>query len=620
MNSFADHVTTPLKAALGRLCALTSLSIMEILYALAAVGAVAYTVWSVIAVVKARGHRGRRVYSALLGAADGILTVYVLFCLMWGVNYWTDSFQDRSGITAQPVAAEDLKNVTAYFAERLSETADTVPRDENGVYAVPKEQILSESRSVYGGVTELFPFLEFPDTGVKAVRCSRIMSVMGFTGVYFACVGESNVNVDSPACLLPSTIAHELAHQRGVAWEQECNFLGVLASVTSGMPDYIYSGWLLGFIHLGNALYETDPEAYWAIRGTLPAAVETDLRDNSAYWDQFRDNVVEKVSDTVYNAALKSYGDANGMKSYSMVVELLAAVGAVAYTVWSVIAVVKARGHRGRRVYSALLGAADGILTVYVLFCLMWGVNYWTDSFQDRSGITAQPVAAEDLKNVTAYFAERLSETADTVPRDENGVYAVPKEQILSESRSVYGGVTELFPFLEFPDTGVKAVRCSRIMSVMGFTGVYFACVGESNVNVDSPACLLPSTIAHELAHQRGVAWEQECNFLGVLASVTSGMPDYIYSGWLLGFIHLGNALYETDPEAYWAIRGTLPAAVETDLRDNSAYWDQFRDNVVEKVSDTVYNAALKSYGDANGMKSYSMVVELLVAYYKDLV
>lgn len=109
MNSFADHVTTPLKAALGRLCALTSLSIMEILYALAAVGAVAYTVWSVIAVVKARGHRGRRVYSALLGAADGILTVYVLFCLMWGVNYWTDSFQDRSGITAQPVAAEDLK-------------------------------------------------------------------------------------------------------------------------------------------------------------------------------------------------------------------------------------------------------------------------------------------------------------------------------------------------------------------------------------------------------------------------------------------------------------------------------------------------------------------------------
>ena len=325
MNSFADHVTTPLKAALGRLCALTCLSVMELLYVLAAVGAAAYAVWSVAAVIKAKGRRRQRAYSAVLLAADVCLTVYTLFCLMWGVNYWTDSFRDRSGLAAQPVAVEDLKSVTAYFARQLADTADTVPRDENGIYAVPKEQILSESRAVYGGVTELFPILQFRDTGVKAVRCSRIMSIMGFTGVYFACVGESNVNVDSPACLLPSTIAHELAHQRGIAWEQECNFLGVLASVTSGMPDYAYSGWLLGFIHLGNALYETDPEAYQAIRSTLPPEVNADLRDNNAYWDQFRDNVVEKVTDTVYDAALKSYGDANGMQSYSMVVELLVA-------------------------------------------------------------------------------------------------------------------------------------------------------------------------------------------------------------------------------------------------------------------------------------------------------
>ncbi len=325
MNGFADRITTPLKGALGRLCALTSLSVMELLYVLAGAAALAYVVGSVIAVVKARGRRGQRAYGALLLAADVCLTVYALFCLMWGVNYWTDSFQDRSGITAQPVAAEDLEAVTAYFAQQLADTADSVPRDENGVYAVPKEQILAESRLVYGGVTEQFPFLDFRDTGVKAVRCSRFMSIMGFTGVYFACSGESNVNVDSPACLLPSTVAHELAHQRGIAWEQECNFLGVLASVTSGMPDYVYSGWLLGFIHLGNALYETDPEAYWAIRNALPETVSADLRDNNAYWDQFRDNVVEKVSDTVYDAALKSYGDANGMKSYSMVVELLVA-------------------------------------------------------------------------------------------------------------------------------------------------------------------------------------------------------------------------------------------------------------------------------------------------------
>lgn len=50
MNAFADSVTTPLKAALGRLCALTNASVMEALYALAAVGALAYIVWSIAAI------------------------------------------------------------------------------------------------------------------------------------------------------------------------------------------------------------------------------------------------------------------------------------------------------------------------------------------------------------------------------------------------------------------------------------------------------------------------------------------------------------------------------------------------------------------------------------------
>lgn len=323
MNAFTRKATAPLKTALGRLCACVDLSVMEVLYILAALAAVGYVLWSVCAIVRACGYRRRRAYGAVLGAADVCLTVYAVFCLMWGANYWTDSFSQQAGLTGEPVATEELQAVTAYFAEQLALTADDVPRDAAGVFAVPTEQILAESTDVYGGITAEFPFLAFQDTGVKAVRCSRFMSVMGFTGVYFACLGESNVNVDSPACLLPSTIAHELAHQRGIAWEQECNFLGVLASVSSGLPDYIYSGWLLGFIHLGNALYETDPEAYWAIRDGLPETVRADLRHNNAYWDQFRDNVVEKVSDTVYDAALRSYGDANGMRSYSMVVELL---------------------------------------------------------------------------------------------------------------------------------------------------------------------------------------------------------------------------------------------------------------------------------------------------------
>ena len=323
MNALAEQVTTPLRRAIGRLCYRVDFSVAELLCILLAAAAAGYLVWSVIAVVRAKGRRGHRAYSAVLGALCGAVTIYAGFCLLWGVDYYTDSFQDKSGIYAQPVAREDLLAVTEYFADRLAETADLVARDEKGLFAVPRGEILAGSVRAYDAVEKQFPFLAFDDPGVKPVRLSRVMSALDFTGVYCPFTGESNLNVDSPACLLAATAAHELAHQRSVSSEQECNFLAILASTTCSSDVYAYSGWLLGYIYLGNALYRADPEAYAAISGSLPETVRTDLRDNSAYWAQFQDTAGQKVSNTVYDNFLKSYGEEQGLQSYGTVVDML---------------------------------------------------------------------------------------------------------------------------------------------------------------------------------------------------------------------------------------------------------------------------------------------------------
>ena len=325
MNALADHVTTPLRRAVGRVCYLTEVSVMEVLGVLLVLFGVGYVVWSVIAIVRARGRRGGRAYGAALGAVCICLSIYAGFCLLWGVNFWTDSFQDKSGIVAEPVAQEDLLNVTVYFAWQLSQAADDVTRDENGVFAVPREEILAYAPHAYDAVEQEFRFLEFDDPGVKGMYFSRLMSIIDFTGFYCPWTGESNVNVDFPACLLASTISHELAHQRGIASEQECNFLAVLASTTCGDPTYAYAGRLMGYIHVGNALYSVDPDTYWAIRDQLPDTVKADLAYNNAYWDQFRDTPVQTVSNKVYDGLLKAYGDERGIQSYGTVVDMLVA-------------------------------------------------------------------------------------------------------------------------------------------------------------------------------------------------------------------------------------------------------------------------------------------------------
>ena len=323
MNAVADHFTGPFRRGLGKLCYLVPFSVMEVVEVLAVLLGIGYLVWGVIAVVRAKGRRRERAYGLCLGAVCAVLAVWAVFCLLWGVNYWTDGFQDKSGIYAQPVALEDLEEVTAYFAARAGAASGGVVRDEHGLFAVPREEILENSVRAYDGLSEFFPFLAFDDPGVKPMAFSRLMSALDFTGFYSSFTGESNVNVDSPACMLPSTIAHELAHQRGFASEQECNFLAVLASTTCADPAYQYSGWLIGYVYLGNALYSQDPEAYWAIRETLPEEVKLDLAYNNAYWAQFQDTVVQKASNKVYDGILKSYGDERGIQSYGTVVDLL---------------------------------------------------------------------------------------------------------------------------------------------------------------------------------------------------------------------------------------------------------------------------------------------------------
>jgi len=287
--------------------------------------------------------------------------------------------------------------------------------------------------------------------------------------------------------------------------------------------------------------------------------------------------------------------------------------------VWTVYAIHQLRlAPRGGRLVAAwggLLGLACLLTTAYAAFCLVWGVNYYTDSFQERSGIYAQPVATEELYRVTAMMAEELNAAAPLVPRDESGLFAVGRREILAGGIHVYDNLTKEFPFLAWEDRVPKPMVFSKVFSAMGYTGFYCGYTGESSLNVDSPACLLPATVAHELAHQRGVASEQECNFLAILAATTSDDPVYRYSGYLMAYIHLGNALWRADQTLWRELRAAICPEVLADLAYHSAYWDSF-EGPVEEVSEKVYDGLLKSYGQADGIRSYGTVVDLLVAYY----
>ena len=320
-NILVYDVTLPFEQFLGRACAALPFSVAELLYVLAAVTSVILLVRMARYLVKSK-RKGRAAYRCVLFTADLALTVYAAFCVLWGVNYYADDFCDMTDLTPEPVAYEDLLHVTRYFANGLTLASKQVERDEDGLFTADRQDILDYAGQVYDCLYDEFPFLDLPDHAPKGIFCSKVMSAMNFTGFYFPFTGESNVNMDSPAMLLASTCAHELAHQRGIASEQQCNFLAVLACTRCDNANYNYAGWLLGYIHLSNALYRADREAWQEVRDRLPDEVLADLRANSAYWAQYK-GLTATVTQSLNDRMIKSYGDSLGTQSYGAVVDLL---------------------------------------------------------------------------------------------------------------------------------------------------------------------------------------------------------------------------------------------------------------------------------------------------------
>ena len=283
MDWWVDSVSMPVKRALGAVFDPLPFSVCEAGATLLILGALALlgrAVW--------RAAHGSPAALAAWGLHLAVLVLwgYVGVCALWGTQYYAASFAEKAGMAGGAVSAEQLTAVAAYFGRQASALADTVERR------------------------------------AKPAFYSKLMSAWGFTGYLCPLTGESTLNVDCPAVFLPVTIAHEYAHQRGVAAEQEANFVGILASITSGKDAWVYSGWLYGYLHLSNALWRADPEAAAALSASLPAGIQADFAANNAYWASW-EGPVREVGETVYDAFLHSYGQELGMQSYGACVDLL---------------------------------------------------------------------------------------------------------------------------------------------------------------------------------------------------------------------------------------------------------------------------------------------------------
>ncbi len=295
--------------------------------------------------------------------------------------------------------------------------------------------------------------------------------------------------------------------------------------------------------------------------------------------------------------------------------EILLILAVVCGPMLLIVYLVRRRGAGLKRLLCALCAAAGSLL---LTFQLLFGVHYQAPSLASQLGFSVREYTVDELRDTTAWLAEQVSALAPNVPRGQDGVcdFGSFDEQIQAVALA-YDALAAQYPVFDTPTRSVRpkpARLLSVVMSYLGITGYYFPFTAEPVVSIDNVQTHLPSTIAHEWAHARGIGPEAECNFTAFLACTASEDVRVRYSGYLTAYIYASNALYTYSYEEAQEISAALHEQAKGDIRTLNAHWAQY-ETPVQEVGEAVNNAYIRATGQPDGVRSYGQMVDLLISY-----
>lgn len=252
----------------------------------------------------------------------------------------------------------------------------------------------------------------------------------------------------------------------------------------------------------------------------------------------------------------------------------------------------------------------------FTTFALNFGAGYHTSSVDQLLELDRRDVSAEELRATAEYLVDEINNYTDSLAVREDGSSVMPYgyDTLTKKLLEAYDKVSDEYGFISRFPSRIKPVMLSEPWTYTHISGVYTYFTGEANINTNFPDYTLPYTAAHEMAHQRGIAREDEANFVAFLVCAASDDEYIRYSGYLNLYEYVANALYSADKIAYTEVRGELSAVARKEMQAYSAFFDKYRENVAANVTESVNNAYLTIQGTP-GTKSYGMVVDLAVAY-----
>ena len=268
---------------------------------------------------------------------------------------------------------------------------------------------------------------------------------------------------------------------------------------------------------------------------------------------------------------------------------------------------------------------AEYLLWVYAWFYIVWGLNYSQPNIYYRIGMKPVEVSEAKFKAFAYQYADSLnalsiasdniagkSIASDSIVNDElkNRV----RDAVLKEYNKIgyREGINK--PFNQHPHA--KTMVFTPLSSMSGVTGSMGPFFCEFTLNGDILPHDYPATYAHEFAHFLGVANEGEANFYSYIVCTASADKQVRFSGYYHIFFHVLNNVFDIlgEKEGERFLKHIRPEIIQLAKSDRH-YWLSKRCKALDAAQDFIFELYLRGNHVAEGRKSYSGVIGLILAW-----
>ena len=294
---------------------------------------------------------------------------------------------------------------------------------------------------------------------------------------------------------------------------------------------------------------------------------------------------------------------------------------------WVILYPIYEIGLRKKRVFGRV---AEYLLWVYAWFYIAWGLNYSQPNIYYRIGMKPVEVSKAKFKKFAYQYADSLnalsnaslsnaslSNAGKSISPDsivDDGLKNRVRDAVLKEYNKIgyREGINR--PFNQHPHA--KTMVFTPLSSMAGVTGSMGPFFCEFTLNGDILPHDYPATYAHEFAHFLGVANEGEANFYSYIVCTASADKQVRFSGYYHIFFHVLNNVFDIlgEKEGERFLKHIRPEIIQR-ARNDRRYWLSKRCKALDAAQDFIFELYLRGNHVAEGRKSYSGVIGLILAW-----